>query len=114
MRRRASAAASNGARASRSAPPLWAPTPSAHLARTRRGLAPQPKSLPAAVRRGKLPAQPGGGAMRYELYYWPEIQGRGEFVRLALEEGGARYVDVARHRGYGVDAMMKMIDRVRH
>ena len=27
--------------------------------------------------------------MRYELYYWPEIQGRGEFVRLALEEGGA-------------------------
>jgi glutathione S-transferase len=27
--------------------------------------------------------------MRYELYYWPEIQGRGEFVRLALEEAGA-------------------------
>ncbi|HET9174867.1 MAG TPA: glutathione S-transferase, partial [Pseudolabrys sp.] len=24
--------------------------------------------------------------MRYELYYWPEIQGRGEFVRLALED----------------------------
>ena len=34
--------------------------------------------------------------MRYELYYWPSIQGRGEFVRLALEEGGAKYVDVAR------------------
>ena len=34
--------------------------------------------------------------MRYELYYWPKIQGRGEFVRLALEEGGASYVDVAR------------------
>ena len=34
--------------------------------------------------------------MRYELYYWPEIQGRGEFVRLALEEAGADYVDVAR------------------
>ena len=32
--------------------------------------------------------------MRYELYYWPEIQGRGEFVRLALEEAGADYVDV--------------------
>ena len=47
--------------------------------------------------------------MRYELYYWPEIQGRGEFVRLALEEGGAEYVDVARRRGYGVDAMMKFI-----
>ena len=40
--------------------------------------------------------------MRYELYYWPEIQGRGEFVRLALEEGGADYVDVARRRS-GVD-----------
>ena len=34
--------------------------------------------------------------MRYELYYWPEIQGRGELVRLALEEGGADYIDVAR------------------
>ena len=32
--------------------------------------------------------------MRYELYYWPTIQGRGEFVRLALEEAGADYVDV--------------------
>jgi glutathione S-transferase len=45
--------------------------------------------------------------MRYELYYWPEIQGRGEFVRLALEEGGADYVDVAR-RGSGIDAMIRM------
>jgi glutathione S-transferase len=34
--------------------------------------------------------------MRYELYYWPHIQGRGEYVRLALEEGEADYVDVAR------------------
>src|SRR5262245_52323121 len=34
--------------------------------------------------------------MRYELYYWPSIQGRGEFVRLALEEVDADYVDVAR------------------
>ncbi|MSO81260.1 MAG: glutathione S-transferase [Alphaproteobacteria bacterium] len=34
--------------------------------------------------------------MRYELYYWPGIQGRGEFVRLALEEAGAYYVDVER------------------
>jgi len=34
--------------------------------------------------------------MPYELYYWPGIQGRGEFVRLALEEAGVRYVDVAR------------------
>jgi glutathione S-transferase len=30
----------------------------------------------------------------YELYYWAGIQGRGEFVRLALEEAGAGYVDV--------------------
>ena len=34
--------------------------------------------------------------MRYELYYWPGIQGRGEFVRLTLEEAGADYDDVAR------------------
>lgn len=46
--------------------------------------------------------------MRYRLYYWPEIQGRGEFVRLALEEGGADYVDVARRKG-GVTAMMGLI-----
>ena len=51
--------------------------------------------------------------MRYELYYWPEIQGRGEFVRLALEEGGADYVDVARRRGRGRDAMTKFMDRER-
>jgi glutathione S-transferase len=35
--------------------------------------------------------------MRYRLYYWPEIQGRGEFIRLALEDAGADYVDVLRH-----------------
>jgi glutathione S-transferase len=40
--------------------------------------------------------------MRYELYYWSEIQGRGEFIRLALEEAGADYIDVARKRGDGV------------
>lgn len=34
--------------------------------------------------------------MKYQLYYWPHIPGRGEFVRLALEEGGADYTDVAR------------------
>jgi glutathione S-transferase len=37
--------------------------------------------------------------MRYELYYWSGIQGRGEYVRLALEDAGADYVDVARERG---------------
>lgn len=34
--------------------------------------------------------------MPYELYYWPTIQGRGEFVRLALEEAGAEYIDAGR------------------
>ena len=42
--------------------------------------------------------------MQYELYYWPEIQGRGEFIRLALEEAGADYIDVARRPG-GEDKM---------
>jgi glutathione S-transferase len=37
----------------------------------------------------------------YELYYWPTIQGRGEFVRLALEEAAAPYRDVARESGKG-------------
>jgi glutathione S-transferase len=37
--------------------------------------------------------------MRYRLYYWPEIQGRGEFIRLALEDAGAEYVDVLRQGG---------------
>jgi glutathione S-transferase len=46
--------------------------------------------------------------MRYELYYWPGIQGRGEFVRLALEEAGADYVDVARGKG-GIDKMMRLM-----
>jgi len=48
--------------------------------------------------------------MRYELYYWPSIQGRGEFVRLALEEGGADYVDVARRGKRGMRAMQAMLD----
>jgi glutathione S-transferase len=47
--------------------------------------------------------------MRYQLYYWPMIQGRGEYVRLALEDVGAAYDDVARGRG-GMDAMMKMME----
>ena len=47
--------------------------------------------------------------MRYELYYWPMIQGRGEFVRLALEEAGADYVDVARRGRGGMNALLKLI-----
>lgn len=47
--------------------------------------------------------------MAYELYYWDGLQGRGEFVRLALEEAGAPYVDVARgakEDGEGIGALM--------
>ena len=47
--------------------------------------------------------------MRYELYYWPTIQGRGEFIRLALEEAGADYVDVARRGKRGMDAMLRLM-----
>jgi glutathione S-transferase len=49
--------------------------------------------------------------MRYALYYWPQIQGRGEFVRLALEAAGAPYDDVARlhGRGRGVPAMLALM-----
>ena len=47
--------------------------------------------------------------MVYELYYWAEIPGRGEFVRLALEDAGARYVDVARRRG-GTAAMLEVLE----
>ena len=48
--------------------------------------------------------------MPYELYYWPSIQGRGEFVRLALEEAGADYVDVARRGRRGMDALLKLVE----
>src|SRR5579864_3582905 len=50
--------------------------------------------------------------MIYELYYWPGIQGRGEFVRLAMEEGRAQYVDVAREsgKGAGIPAMMGLLN----
>ena len=47
--------------------------------------------------------------MRYELYYWPGIQGRGEFVRLALEDAGAAYVDVAR-QPRGMAAMSRFLE----
>lgn len=47
-------------------------------------------------------------ARRYELYYWPEIQGRGEFVRLALEDAGANYLDVAREPG-GMKSLLRFL-----
>ncbi|SFK26411.1 glutathione S-transferase [Methylorubrum salsuginis] len=51
--------------------------------------------------------------MAYELHYWPMIQGRGEFVRLALEQAGAAYIDVARRpheEGGGIAAMMDRLE----
>lgn len=48
--------------------------------------------------------------MRYELYYWTGVQGRGEFVRLALEDAGADYDDVARIQGD--DAIVRYLDGV--
>ena len=49
--------------------------------------------------------------MRYELYYTPTNQGRGEFIRLPLEDAGADYVDVARGSGpnEGPDAVARFI-----
>lgn len=52
--------------------------------------------------------------MTFELHYWPTIQGRGEFVRLALEDAGARYRDVARGapvEGGGETALMARMAR---
>ena len=50
--------------------------------------------------------------MAYELYYWDGLQGRGEFVRLALEDAGAEYIDVARSskRGMGMKALLKILE----
>ncbi|HEY6452348.1 MAG TPA: glutathione S-transferase [Steroidobacteraceae bacterium] len=51
--------------------------------------------------------------MLYRLYYWPGIQGRGEFVRLALEEAGAHYLDIAllpEERGGGAPALQRFLD----
>jgi len=50
--------------------------------------------------------------MRYELYYWPHIPGRGEFVRLSLEAAGAQYVDVGRlpeSEGGGRPAIVRLL-----
>ena len=55
--------------------------------------------------------------MAYELYYWPTIQGRGEFVRLILEDAGADYVDVIRDaeaEGGGIEALRAFIEESGH
>ena len=48
--------------------------------------------------------------MRYELFYWPSIQGRGEFIRLAFEHAGEKYIDVARHPG-GMRRMERLLEQ---
>lgn len=48
--------------------------------------------------------------MHYQLYYWPSVQGRGEFVRLALEEADAGYDDVARLPQKGVPALARFLE----
>src|SRR5258706_14287354 len=75
------------------------------------GRSPTPCAAPAWPKNASS-KRLGCVAMSYELYYWPTIQGRGEFVRLALEELGESYVDVARRpaRSGGVPAMMTMLD----
>jgi glutathione S-transferase len=53
-----------------------------------------------------------GDRAQYQLFYWSEIQGRGEFVRLALEEAGAPYVDLARlpeSKGGGDRAILRVL-----
>jgi glutathione S-transferase len=65
----------------------------------------EPAMMAAAMR--------GRTTMRYDFFYWPGIQGRGEFVRLALEEAGADYVDVARGSekdGQGVPALLALLN----
>jgi glutathione S-transferase len=53
----------------------------------------------------------GAQRVAYELYYWPSIPGRGEFIRLALEECGAEYQDVARtSKQAGIQAMMQWLE----
>ncbi|VVD62492.1 glutathione S-transferase [Pandoraea terrigena] len=50
--------------------------------------------------------------MTFELFYWPGLQGRGEFVRLAFEATGTPYVEVAQGDGpgQGMDGLMDTMD----
>jgi glutathione S-transferase len=66
--------------------------------------------MPVSVR--EVEREKRAKPMRYQLYYWPEIQGRGEYVRLALEEAGADYVDVARGKA-GEQKLIAMMQRAR-
>ncbi|PRP93546.1 glutathione S-transferase [Enhygromyxa salina] len=51
-------------------------------------------------------------AQPYQLYYWPFLPGRGEFVRLVLEQAGVAYDDVARRSkqdGGGPSAVVEQL-----
>jgi glutathione S-transferase len=59
---------------------------------------------------------PRRSSQPYELFYWPGIQGRGEFIRLAFEAAGVEYVDVGRlppSRGGGTAAVARMLEQGR-
>lgn len=62
------------------------------------------------IRRSQGVQAERGCAMKYELYYWPGIQGRGEFVRLALEAAGVDYVDTAKDRDGEEAATKKLLN----
>src|ERR1041384_876085 len=47
--------------------------------------------------------------MPYELYYWPSIQGRGELIRLGLEDAGAKDADVAGRKG-GMNKLYRFLE----
>jgi glutathione S-transferase len=49
--------------------------------------------------------------MAYRLWYWPEVQGRGEFVRLTLEAAGIEYLDCAREKG--AEALIRKLGSLR-
>lgn len=50
--------------------------------------------------------------MTFELFYWPGLQGRGEFVRLAFEATGTPYVEIAQGEppGQGMDGLLRTMD----
>ncbi|VVE63423.1 glutathione S-transferase [Pandoraea captiosa] len=50
--------------------------------------------------------------MTFELFYWPGLQGRGEFVRLAFEAAGTPYVEIVQgdEPGQGMDGLLHAMD----
>jgi len=93
--------------------PSWGQGNPHVLTCTLRFLRPATHDLPSLATLSSHSGGLGGLVMRYELYYWPTIQGRGEFVRLALEDAGADYVDMARlpqGSGGGEATLLKWMD----